>query len=351
MPQIELPPTPEHPDDYDAIEARLKSFFKKVIYQPLLAELKKEGIELPRKLRNARHKNPLMDALFTGRVIYSKGAFRGQFNAAISKELKKMGARFNRKTSSWELDDASLTHETQNAIKASEIHFRTKMDKIDQYLDRNLPSHLANQFHCADLFEKSIWRADRQFKKNVEKIGIRPVLSKNQQSRIAHEYQDNMRLWIQNWTEDEIKTLRKQIKTYTLRGERLETLIPPIYQVTRTIQSSHESAMKKAKFLAGQESRLLLTTYKQAKYEEAGSESYLWRCVHRPHDTSPNAHAKGNVRYTHGLLEGKEIAWNDPPVTSNPGEPVRRNHAGRDYNCRCFARPLIRIRRNPAKAP
>lgn len=52
-----------------------------------------------------------------------------------------------------------------------------------------------------------------------------------------------------------------------------------------------------------------------------GIEHYIWR-------TSQDE----RVRDSHAALEGKKIAWDDPPEVGHPGE---------DYNCRCNAEPVI----------
>lgn len=335
---IELKRIEEPNEDYDRLEKRLKEFFKEKIYIPLLISM-----NLPRKILKNAKPTALEDALFTGRLIYLDGQFSGKLNASLSKELRALGAKFDRRYGSYRLPENQIPIQMKQLISASQSHFDRKMASIDQKLSELLPEEIADQFHCADLFDKTLWKADRQFKENVKKISVTPELSAEQRARIAKDWQDNMRLYIKDWTKTQIKELRKEIFEQITSGARRAALIPPILKVTETIQKSHEEALKKAKFLAHQESRLLMGTYKKMKYEAAGSKSYIWRCVHRPHDMSPDEHVKGNVRYTHGLLEGKEIFWNDPPITSNPGEPIRKNHAGFDYNCRCFSRPLIRI--------
>jgi hypothetical protein len=340
---IELPRIEENKKYYDALEKRLKEFFRIHLYYPLLKEL-----NLPKNTITNAKPNPLQDALFSGKVFYSQGAFRGKFNAAISKELKQMGAKFDRKTSSFKLPELELPSDTHQLILASQSHFNEKMKQIDKKLSTILPEQIADQFHCADIFDQAIWKADKSFKENVKKITVSPEIPKDQRERISTEWQDNMRLNIKGWTEEQIKDLRKTIYDDVILGARKESFIPPILKITKTIEASHDQAINKAKFLAHQETRLLMGTLKQAKYESVGSRSYIWRCVHRPHDVSPTKHTEGNVRYTHGLLNGKEIKWSEPPITSNPGEPVRRNHAGMDYNCRCFSRPLIRAKSGPS---
>lgn len=336
--EIELKPIEESQGDYDRLQDRIRKFFMEVIYYPLIKEL---GLS-KKVIKNAAHPNPLMDALYKGRVTYSAGAFRGQFSAGITKELKYLGAVFDRKTSSFKLPEEKIPTQIKQLIASSDRHFQERMKKIDEKLAKLIPEDLAKEFHCADLFDRSLYEADESFRKNVKNITVSPTLTPEQRKKIATEWQDNLRLSIQGWTDDQIKDLRAKIYEQVTSGGRRESLISPILKVTRTIQESHEQALNKAKFLAHQESRLMMATFKQVRYEQAGSKSYKWRCVHRPHDMDPKHHTLGNVRYSHGLLDGKEFLWSDPPVTTNPGQPVRRNHPGQDYRCRCFPRAIIR---------
>lgn len=335
---IELKPIEESPFAYDQIEARLKKFFRERIYLPLLRQ-----IQLPQKtIQNAAHPNALMDALFTGRVIYSNGGFSGKFNASISQELRALGASFDRRTGSYRLPEGDLPSEMKAVIGASQAKFQEKMIQVDEHLAKIMPEELAQQFKCADIFDQTLYKADKNFQKNVKNITVSPPLTVDQRQRVADEWQNNMKLWIKDWTVDQIKTLRAKIFEDVMSGMRREGHIPPILKITKTIQESHEQAMNKAKFLAHQETRLLMAKFKEVRYTDSGIHEYIWRTVHRPKDADPLHHTPGNVRYSHGILDGKVFRWDNPPVTTHAGEPVRKNNPGQDYRCRCAARPILR---------
>lgn len=339
MKTIELKPIEESQRDYEILEARLKKFFRDTIYIPLLKEL-----NLPQRLiKNTAHPNPLMDALFIGRVTYQGGTFAGNFSAEISKELRRIGAKFDRKTSTYQLPASQLPAEVKNVIASQESRFLTQMERLDQKLASIVPDELSQQFKCEDLFDKTIYKADRSFRKNIRSITTATTLTPEQRARISKEWQNNMNLYIRDWTEGQIKELRAKIFEDVMSGARKASLVPPLLKITKTIQGSHEEAVNKAKFLAHQETRLMMSALKQTLYQDAGSHGYIWRCVHRPHDQDPKHHTPGNVRYSHGQLNGKEFRWDSPPVTTNPGQRTRRNHPGQDYFCRCHARPLVRV--------
>lgn len=327
-----LRPIKDDPFLYDKIEKRMKDVFMDKIYLPLLKELK---VSSRRKLLNS--KRDLIDAMKDGHVTYSDGAFRGKFNASISKELRDIGAVWDRKTSSYKLKQSAIPTDIRYAISMTEIFFKEKLAKIDKKLEQILPEEIARQVKTADIFDQTLWKADQDFQKTLSNITVAPQLTDERRAKIADEWQNNMDLWIKNFTEKQIVELRTKVQDSIFAGNRYESLV-------RGIQSSYNVTTRKAKFLARQETNLLLAKFKEIRYTDAGVNEYIWGCVHMPKDKNPKQHTLGNVRYSHGILEGKIFRWNDPPVTTAPGETVRRNNPGQDYNCRCFARPIIRFK-------
>lgn len=335
---IELPTFEESKQSYDLLEARLKKFFRDHFYIPLLKEL-----NLPKKtIQNAKDPNALKQALFEGRISFSGGRFSGKFNANISKELKAIGAKFDRTSGTFKLPLKNIPVEIKQLISASDLKFQQTLQKLDRKLAQVIPEELAENFKCADIFDRTLFKADTAFQKNVKNITVVPELSASAREKVSFEWQNNMKLSIRGWTEDQIKDMRKQVYEQITTGARREDLIPPIEKITRTIQKSHEQSLNKSKFLAHQESRLLIAKFKETRYTDAGISEYMWRCVHRPFDTRPDQHVLGNVRYSHGLLNGKIFKWSNPPLSTNPGQPARYNNPGQDFNCRCFARPILR---------
>lgn len=334
---IELQPVREVPSDYDAIEVEIKRRFREEIYNPILREL---GAQ---KFENAR--DDLLRALQAGRVQFHRGVFSmkgNRFSADISRELKNLGATFDRSTSTWRLLSAPLPLDVRNAISASKVRFQEKIAKIDERLAQISPAEFAGKIKLSKHFDTALWKTEKKFRDTVKNIIVAPKLTKEQAKIISDDYETNLQLDIKTFTEKEILELRQKIKKSVFAGNRYESAV-------RTIEKSYGVTERKAKFLARQETSLLMTKYKQTRYEDAGVNEYKWGCVHRAHDQNPKKHTPGNVRYSHGLLENKIFAWNNPPITSNPGEPARRNNPGQDYNCRCFARPIVRVRGESTK--
>lgn len=121
--------------------------------------------------------------------------------------------------------------------------------------------------------------------------------------------------------------LRKQVMAAAFRGNRYDALV-------KTIQRSYGVTVSKAKFLAHQETNLLMAKFKETRYTDAGIVEYRWRCV-----TGSKLHP---VRPSHKALDGKIFRFDDPPITTPPSEAPRRNNPGEDYGCRCTAVPVVR---------
>lgn len=326
-----LRPIKDDPYLFEKIEKRIKAVFRERLYFPLLRELqiKKEKV--------VNSKKGLVEAMKEGRVTYSQGSFRGSFNSSISKELRSIGAIWDSKTSSFKIPLSKIPNDILFAISSSEVFFKEKITKIVRRLAHILPAEISDHVKTADIFDQTLWKADKDFKETLKGITVAPELTDDQRAKIAGEWQNNMNLWIKDFTEKEIVDLRTKIQDSILSGNRYESLV-------QTIKSSYGVTSRKAKFLARQETNLLLAKFKESRYTDAGVNEYIWGCVHMPKDKSPSQHTPGNVRYSHGVLEGKIFRWNNPPVTTAPGEPERRNNPGQDYNCRCFARPVVRFK-------
>lgn len=326
MPKIiELRPIKETTSDYDIAEKRMKALFKKEIYYPLLRMMD----ESKKKLENSN--DALNDALKSGRITFSRGQFSGEFNASISKQLKSLGATWDRKNQTWRVSKSSLPRELQAAISSSEFHFQEKIAAIDRKLAQLLPEEIAGRIKLEDVFDRALWKTDKDLTSTLKGISVPAQLTPERRKRIAEEWQNNMQLYIKDFTQKEIGELRKNLKKSVFAGNRFESAIS-------TIQKSYGVSANKAKFLARQETSLLMTKFKQTRYTDSGVMKYRWGCVHRPHDKSARKHIPGNVRYYHGLLDGTIQRWDKPPVVDGEGN---RKNPGQDYNCRCFARPIV----------
>lgn len=326
----ELKPVKEPRKEQDIIEAELKARFRELLYYPLLRIM-----DAPKTtIKNAR--SPLLDAIARGEVSFYRGRFVGKFDSKVSKELRAMGAKFERETSSYAIPSEQLPRDIQLGIMASFRTFEAKVQKIEKALAEMKPAKIAELFDLRALFAKTIWRVDESLQTTLKGISIIPKLTDDQVNQVSSEWQNNMELDVKGWLESEIKEMRAKVLKSTIAGNRFDAM-------KKTIKRSYGVSARKAAFLARQETNLLVTKLKEVRYRQAGVNEYKWKCVHMPHDKTPDQHTPGNVRYSHGLLDGKVFRFDQPPVTSNPGQPLRRNNPGADYNCRCYAIPLVKF--------
>ena len=315
--QIELKPVEIDRKEMDALERALLDHFRKEIYYPLL-----DLIGLPKNtIKNA--KDDLVSALGAGRVTYSRGAFRGVFSASLSKELNALGAIWDRKTSSWKISKDLLGPHIKSAIQLSESRFLEKLKKIDKQLAQISPADFAESLKIGKIFDTAIFKFDKNFRESVKNVTLEAKLSDVQREKIAGEWADNMKLWVRDFTEKEIKDLRLKMQENVFAGNRYESMIGKV-------QESYDTSLNKAKFLARQETNLLMAKYRETRFIDSGIKRYKWRTV----AGSPNH----PVRPMHKALDGRIFSWDEPPIVDVKGN---RKHPGEDYNCRCIAIPIV----------
>lgn len=321
MPQkiLELKSIKESTADFEKIEERIKYAFRKLVYGPIMQELAFKG-----KLLNAR--DDLYKALMSGRITFSDGEFHGQLDSQISKELRLIGAKW--KKGSYKISMMELPIEVRAAISTGLVRQRERVARIDKRLGAIDPAKIAESVKSADIFEITLDKTHKEVGKSLENITVLPELTIKERKKIADEWQSNMDLWISNFTKDEILRLRTDIAKSTASTNRQEAL-------HRSIERSYGVTESKAKFLARQETSLLMAKFKETRYTKAGIKEYKWSCV-----AGSKLHP---VRPSHKILDGKIFSWDNPPITTAPGEPLRRNNPGQDYNCRCSARPIVRF--------
>lgn len=316
---VELPPIKESTEDYEKIEAAIIELFRREIYLPIMKTMSLKST----LIKNSKEK--LISGIQSGRLSYSRGQFTGDFNSETSKELKKLGATWDRTQGSWKIPKSALPIDIKIAIDSSHQKFLEKIAGLDKKLAAISPVEIADKLKISKFLDSALWKVQRDFVSSVKSVTIAPKLTDAQAKKITDEWQNNMKLYIKSFTEEQIKKLREDVKQSTLEGYRYETLV-------KGIQKNYDVTLNKAKFLARQETNLMMTKFKQTRYEDAGVKEYIWKCV---------AGSKNHpVRPMHKALENKKFRWDDPPITDNKGN---RNNPGQDYNCRCFAKPVVRI--------
>ena len=170
-----------------------------------------------------------------------------------------------------------------------------------------------------------ILQNESKLDKTLASITVAPKLTDSEKLRLQVEWRDNMTLDIKTFVDSEVRALRDTMTKHVLSGNRYEAIVG-------AIKRSYGVSQSKAKFLARQETHLLLSKMQELRCTKAGIDDYHWHCV-----VASPLHP---VRPMHKALDGTAQKFSSPPVTSKRGD---RNNPGQDYNCRCQAIPFVRI--------
>lgn len=312
--------------EFDELENRIVTAFREALYWPLMVEL-----NLPRRaMMNAAGKeSPLLKAIQSGKVMFSGGVFSGKFTAAVSRELVEYGAKWDKRSGTYKLSATDLPPTLRAAIATAEARFQEKMAAVEKKLAQFSPADIAGKIRMADLFDSTIQHVEGELKKTLKAMSVPTDLTPERAKRLATEWSENLDLYIRDFADEEILNLRKDVQKSVLAGNRYEQLVG-------SIQKSYGVTQNKAKFLARQETNLMVTKFKEARYADAGVTEYKWQCV--------VGSAMHPVRPAHKKLDGKVFRFDHPPITSEPNEPQRWNNPGQDFNCRCAAIPIVRFK-------
>jgi SPP1 gp7 family putative phage head morphogenesis protein len=326
----ELPVIREKVSYYDEIEKEIVRIFRTELYLPIVKELR-----LQVKLKNSETPElALTKAIIKGTVGVIKqdelAIFSGSFNASISKELLALGAKFIKSRSEFHLKTSQLPTEVFQALQVARVQIKAAADRMDLKLSLLSPTEISTKARLEPLFQKTIKDVDSQFKETVRSITVAPKLSESTKERIAENYTESLKLPITDFLEEHIAALRLLVRDHVLAGDRADEL-------EKIIESSFGVAKRKAKFLARQESMLMLTAFKESRYKEIGIDSYKWRCVTGTpaHPTRPT-HKALNDR----SLKGEVFQFSNPPIDDKDGS---RHNPGQNYNCRCVAVPIVKF--------
>lgn len=291
----------------------LKLLFDTII-RPVVAAVKLSRIDI----HNAR--DPLFDAIVSGKIVYFDGFFSGDFTAATSKQLKEIGARFNHLRRGWALKEA-LPAQYQMAVAHAVARYNQTVSDIVDALDSTNTNRIAEDSTVTKSLCDSTTSLNDDFEKTVRSISIPPKLTIEARQLIAQNWGDNLKLDIKKFADEQVLELRQKVTRNTISGGRAESLQKMIMQTYNTTKA-------KAKFLARQETSLLMAQLREQRYAEVGIQRYKWSGADDERE-----------RPDHKLLNGKIFSFDQPPITNRA--TGARNNPGQDYGCRCIAIPIV----------
>jgi SPP1 gp7 family putative phage head morphogenesis protein len=327
--KVALDPIIPSPEIEQELEREIIGWFREVLFQPLFDEFEHER-------NNFVQDNPaLTAALYGGQVSYANGVFFGEFNSAISLELRKIGAKFNPTKKTFALAISDTPYSLRGAIAASQERSKSIHDRIILLLGLIAAGVLASKVLGFDLEKPArqmVSEYDRQFAASVKaateesteyEMAVLPPVSDQIVRQVRENLTESLAYPIKDFTKEETVELRLLVEENWREGGRLDRL-------QEIIQERFEVSERKAAFLARQETSMMAAQFARVRAQAIGSTDYIWFTRHDE-----------RVRPDHRLLDGTVQEWDNPPV--NDRARGIHGHPGEGPNCRCVSRPLINL--------
>lgn len=299
------------------VEKQLRRIFYDILFRPLLDVLQGATAQAP-ELLNVKE-TWIVDALRTGRIQYSNGIFSGEFSAAISKALRRLGAAFDPRSRIYRIEPSRVpawvvAEAAAYAMKAKGIHeeLQRVLNETQSHLESLVYDHSVNP-------TKSIDAIDQGFKKAAAHLNVSPRLTPQAREELKKEYTNNMSIWIDKFSKEEIQALRQRVEINATQGYRFDRLIA-------SIKNRFSVSENKATFLARQETSLFLSKFREKRFKDAGFVKYRWSDSH-----------DARVRPDHRHLNGRIFFYDDPPIVDQA--TGQRGNPGQAYGCRCVDIP------------
>lgn len=316
----------QHRDAYTRqVTLEIVAWMRDAIFAPLQNLLRNSGV-------TDEHINAagiaIEQALNSGQIHYAAGAFTGSFNAAISRELQAIGAKWQVSSRSWQIPIDSIPYELRGAIAASaELSKKLHADVIGTLgtIEQNVAVAAVglNLAPALAAITKDLAKQSANVFLATDVVGVQAEVSAAQRALLDQRLTANLELSIKNFAEEMIPDLRAQVEKNLFDGARTGRLAD-------IIEARYGVSQRKAAFLADQETGLLTAKYAQIQAEEIGSTEYVW-----------STSADERVRPDHAALDGKRFSYASPPITNRATGD--RNNPGEDFRCRCVAKPIINL--------
>lgn len=301
-----------HEKYYEPLEVQFKHFIYALIYAPLKDIIDKAGF--PNVLPNTQISN-LENALNKGVIQYINGVFSGKFNAKISSELRKIGARFDKKMKVFKIEVGKVPPSIRVIAAERNTYFRKFNELIKKALDK-IEESLPKEIETTNIqYDKTVERTTRDFKEMYRKIEVAPEESESFVKAVSSQYSQRVKPYIKGWADNEINQLRQDVSDNALAGYRCEHL-------TGRIRKRYGTSKTKAEFLARQETALFMSNYRKIRFTASGVNKFKW-------STSGDS----RVRDDHKDLNGRIFYYSSPPVIDKA--TGQRGLPGQGFGCRC----------------
>lgn len=325
-----------HRLEYDAlVEAQILAYFREVIFGPLFLLLDHAGLRTngnPR-VEVKREHSALWDALMLGLVWYSAGVFTGKFNAAISRELRSIGAR--KITGGFYLEPADLPLALRGVIslaaaRSVALHEQilALLDQVQEHLPVAQPGITFSK--TVDIVVGDLQKQLTRTVSSVDGLPAPPPVPPGMKAELQEQLTRGTGHAIKNFSLEATQQLRAKVRQNLSDGARTDRL-------AKVIEIEFGVSQRKARVIAATETSQLVSDFRRERYQNLGSTEYDWSTSHdekvRP------THGESN---NHRVLDGRRFSWASPPVVDSA--TGRRCHPGEDFGpCRCTARPVFNL--------
>ena len=306
----ELKPIINKPKYERMILKALQQFFISVLFRPIIKIVKPIG-----ELHNAKE-TPLIKALREGKIQYIDGKFYGKFNAAISRELISMGAKFNKITKTYNLTRDKLPMEVIGAMAQGAILAQTIRQELLNFLKSfSIEKFMPEMKALLDVpLDEIVEDIDEQAETAIKEVlKIVPDFKQEERETLKREYIENVEYSVKNFTSKEVNKLREMVEYNLYYGYNKNS------SLIDRIQKEFNITYNRAKFIARQETNLLTSHLAEMRLKSAGINHYKWQTSHDE-----------RVRDSHKDLDGKIFSWDNPPIVNKKGD---RKNPGEDFNC------------------
>jgi SPP1 gp7 family putative phage head morphogenesis protein len=299
---------------YKQIEKEINRIFLDGIYKEIAFLIKVSRGSILNNISD-----PLFKAVVDGKVDYTDGVFTGFFNSQISKRLIKLGAKYSK--GKWYLAKELVPPDIFMAVAQADLKYKKIASQITTVLDDlNIQKSINDSALNGEYF-KTVSEMEDAFKKTLSKVTVAPQMTIEARKMIADQWSNNLKLYIKDFADEEILKLREQVQKLAMAGNRAE-------YIAKVIKDSYGVSKNKAKFLAKQESSLLLAKMREERYTSVGAVKYKW-----------SGSMDARERQDHKDLEGKIFFFDSPPVVDKA--TGRRANPSEDFGCRCVAIPIF----------
>lgn len=300
------------------IENKIMSDLWDMIYKPMFKDL---------KIKSKNDRNVIIDALNRGDIFYVGNGFKAKkrFSNAVSNALIELGAEYNKFTHTFVIEKNLLSGDIVRTISENLLRAQTKLNMINSYLydlELNIDQIIETMIFD-DEVETILNSVEGQIHNNVRHLNIiEPELTDKQKQQIAKDYTYNMRFYIKNRAVKRIPQMRQKVQEAILDGYRED-------EVREMLEKEYNISKNDAKFLAHNETSIMLAELKKAIYTEMGFTEFIWQTI-----------LDGRERPLHYKLHGKICSFDNPPVIDERTQ--QKGLPGETYNCRCQLIPINR---------